>query len=271
MFSGQSSLLETIQNTVRAHMLTKKEIISGFCLAPLTLYGGLKTKDHLERLKQAKSEKEFSKSLQKMFGWTVAGGLCNYTVYQNIEHLFKNIPLQKKKIFTSSAAHSAFLLLYAVWSNNNPPNAPHNQNKDNKENNSTEIIEGAEHKDMSDNESIEKNFHKKPHTEVNSPEDLALELANTKNESRSKARFLSPSCILLIAFLTIIELKLLEFIFKSNTAQLNKPLAMKMIKIFINVLFCRILIMFKNFSLFTFLKKKFHPGHESSMKELRYE
>lgn len=252
-------------------MFTKKEMISGFCLAPLTLYAGHKTKDYLKRLNQGGSKEELSISLKKIIGWTLAGGLCNYTVYQNIEHLFKNIPLQKKKIFTTSAAHSAFLLLYAVWSNNNPPNAPDNQDKDNKKNNFTKIIKETEHKDMSDNESIEDNFTKESHTEVHSSGALAFKLPNTKNESRSKARFLSPSRILLIAFLTIIELRLLEFIFKSNTARLNKPLAMKMIKLFINVLFCRILIMFERFSFFTFLKKKFHPRQESPMKELTYE
>lgn len=65
-----------------------------------------------------------------MLGWTLAGGLCNYTVYQNIEHLFKKIPLQKKKLFISSVAHSAIILLYALWSKNRPPNNPEDCSKE---------------------------------------------------------------------------------------------------------------------------------------------
>jgi hypothetical protein len=97
--SGHGSFFQKVQNTVRTHMFTKKEIISGFCLAPLTLYAGLKTKEHYERYKQQAQSKEESdmKSLRKMAQWALVGGLCNYAVYQNIEHLFKKIPLQKKK------------------------------------------------------------------------------------------------------------------------------------------------------------------------------
>lgn len=233
--SGQSSLLEKVKNTVRTHMLTKKEMISGFCLAPLTLYAGLKTKEH-------QKDQSNMKSLQKMYGWAVAGGLCNYAVYQNIEHLFKKIPLQKKKMLIASAAHSAFLLLYVFLSNNRPPNAPNNQNKDNQENNSIKTMEEVEDKDSSDNESIKENLLRKPNTEVNSSQALALELPNTNYQSKSKARYFSPYRILLISLLTIIELRLVEFIFKSSTSRLDKSLKMKMIKIFSKVLFCRILV-----------------------------
>ena len=73
-------------------MLKKKEMISGFCLAPLTLYAGLKTKEH--QIKVCKDQSDM-KSLQKMYGWTLAGGLCNYTVYQNIEHLFQKMSKEK--------------------------------------------------------------------------------------------------------------------------------------------------------------------------------
>ncbi len=217
--SGQSSLLEKVKNTVRTHMLTKKEMISGFCLAPLTLYAGLKTKEH--QIKVCKDQSDM-KSLQKMYGWALAGGLCNYAVYQNIEHLFKKIPLQKKKMLITSVAHSAFLLLYVFLSNNRPPNAPNNQNKDNQENNSIKTMEEVEDEDSSDNESIKENLLRKPNTEVNSSQALALELPNTNYQSKSKARYFSPYRILLISLLTIIELRLLEFIFKSSTNRLNK-------------------------------------------------
>lgn len=270
--SGQSSLLEKVKNTVRTHMLTKKEMISGFCLAPLTLYAGLKTKEH-------QKDQSNMKSLQKMYGWAVAGGLCNYAVYQNIEHLFKKIPLQKKKMLIASAAHSAFLLLYVFLSNNRPPNAPNNQNKDNQENNSIKTMEEVEDKDSSDNESIKENLLRKPNTEVNSSQALALELPNTNYQSKSKARYFSPYRILLISLLTIIELRLVEFIFKSSTSRLDKSLKMKMIKIFSKVLFCRILVFFdiilERFNLFTFIffnkkkyKKNFQSEEESPMKEL---
>ena len=115
----------------------------------------------------------------------------------------------------ASTAHSAFLLLYVFLSNNRPPNAPNNQNKDNQENNSTKIIE-EENEDISDTESMEKNSQQEPGNQVNTPQALALELPNTNYQSKSKIRYFSRYRILLISLFTIIELRLLEFIFKSS-------------------------------------------------------
>lgn len=102
------SFLQKAKSAALFCMLNKQEMISGYCLAPLSCYAALKAKKHYIEFQ---NDQKKIKSLQKMLGWAVAGGLCNYTVYQNIEGLFQKIPLQKKKILKISGIHTIILLL----------------------------------------------------------------------------------------------------------------------------------------------------------------